>query len=169
MAERSDVCRQGAVSCVRDMSPLLREALEALQQLGIPGFVTRYPNADVVSNGTVVGINDQFLSACGDKRAQDFLGRTYPQIHGPNTAAAFQVAERELMWAPGTHQRIDEGSGVEVVKVALTADSTAVGVISDNQIAILGYFRISPGSEATDPLSVQMQTARESLRFLMKS
>ena len=166
MAKQSILYQREGMSHVQDLSQQLFRALEALQQGGIAAFVTRYPNSDPASEGTVIGLNQIFLRECNDQRAENFLGRTYTQIHGAEKAAPYQAAEHLLMSAPGDHQRIDEGPGVEVVKVALTADSTAVGVIADNQIYILGYFRISPGSGATGALSVEMQTAQESLRFL---
>lgn len=120
------------------------EVLQDLNTLNVAAFVTRYEGNGENSSGVVSAVNDKFLEDCGNAHYSRYLGKTYAQIHPAEVAQKFTDGERAVMQTPLQIRLVDEGPGVDVVKVAIPSGSLGGEQHPSAVTYVLGVFKAFP-------------------------
>ena len=144
MRSTLDTCNQNGAYFIRGTLAELVEVLQDLNTLNVAAFVTRYEGNGENSSGVVSAVNYKFLADCGNDSSAKYLGKTYAQIHPAAVAQKFTDGERAVMQTPLQILLVDEGPGVDVVKVAIPSGSLGGEQHPSAVTYVLGVFKAFP-------------------------
>lgn len=136
--------------------------LRALNDLGIPAFVTFY-REKLWGSGIVLAVNSEFtatMARFGESGEEaDYVAKSYSELHNADSARIYSQSDWQALMCANNFARIDEGAMVDVVKIAFPD--------SNGAYFVLGFFVVYENQSQRNPdqLDERLQKAQSEILF----